>query len=123
MFRPHVLADGSKGEWVMSVKKRKLVLPIIITLLGLLWVLQEAGLFSGLSLVIAAGLGVVGLSTLLVNRRGRGGFVVGVLLLMSAALVLLRLSGMLSPTFEAPLMVCIMGGLLFLAQYLEGRGV
>lgn len=100
-----------------SRSKGPLVLSILIITLGVGWLLHVKGIHSDINWVWTLGLGVVGLLTFVLSGGvDKLSIVVGPLLIVGSILSVLRQTGQLDENLEVPIMVILIGVLLFLAQ-------
>jgi hypothetical protein len=97
--------------------KGPLILSILITTVGVGWLLTARGYAPGVNWIWTLGLGVLGVSTFMVSGGlNKVSVVIGPLLLVASILSILRQTGRLSFEVEVPILVILLGFLLFLAQ-------
>jgi hypothetical protein len=104
--------DGAFGS-----SKGPLMLSILIVTVGVGWLLTVQGIGPGIDWIWTLGLGVVGVLTFVVSGGvDKVSVVVGPFFLVSSLLSILRQRGKLSAETEIPILVILLGVLLFVAH-------
>lgn len=97
--------------------KGPLVLSILIITVGVGWLLTAQGFGPGVNWVWTLGLGVIGVVTFIVSGGlDKVSVVLGPFFLVSSLLSILRQTGNMKSDTEVPLLVILVGVLLFVAQ-------
>jgi len=97
--------------------KGPLVLSILIITIGVGWLLTVQGVGPGINWVWTLGLAVIGLLTFVLSGGlDKASIVIGPFFLVSSMLSVLRQTGRLETDLEVPLLVIVVGVLLFVAQ-------
>jgi hypothetical protein len=106
---------------ILRVQSRKpaIAISLLIVALGIAWLANVLKLIPGIDWFWVTGLGVSGILLLTVAGLDRFNFVVGVCLIVSSILVVLRQKGVITVNIEAPVLFTTVGVLLFLAHMLK----
>ena len=96
--------------------RRSLIIPVMITLVGIGWLLTAKGVGDGINWVWTICLGAVGILTFVVSGFNKCSWVVGTFFLLSSGLSLLRQTEQISLNVEFPVLVISIGALLVLAH-------
>ncbi len=102
----------------MKTRKSAIAISLLIIALGVAWLLNVTKVIPGVDWVWVMGLGVSGILLLAFAQLDRFNFVVGVSLIVSSVLSVLRQTGKLVVNIEAPVLFITVGILLFLSQLL-----
>ncbi len=102
----------------MKTRKSAIAISLLIIALGVAWLLNVTKVIPGVDWVWVMGLGVSGILLLAFAQLDRFNFVVGVSLIVSSILSVLRQTGKLVVNIEAPVLFITVGILLFLSQLL-----
>ena len=106
----------------MTSKRQRFVIPVLVLLVGVGWLMNQADILPGVDWLWSGFLAVLGLGMLTLGRRTRGNVVGGVFLLLSAVASVLRQRGILSVEWEIPILVAGLGVLMILGQLLPLPG-
>lgn len=105
------------GSGAAPSSKSPLVLSILIITVGVGWLLAAKGFVPGIDWIWTLGLGVVGILTFVLSGGlDKLSIIVGPLLLGGSVLSILRQTGQLNLDTEVPVLVIMIGVLLFIAQ-------
>uniref|UniRef100_A0A7C2JYT8 Uncharacterized protein n=1 Tax=Schlesneria paludicola TaxID=360056 RepID=A0A7C2JYT8_9PLAN len=97
--------------------KGPLALSLLITAVGIGWLLTSLGYGPGINWVWIMALGVAGVLTFIVSGGvDKASIVVGPFFLISSGLSILRQSGQLKADTEVPILVITVGLLMFVSQ-------
>lgn len=99
-------------------KRRAIVIPILLIVLGTGWLLTVRGFMPGVNWVWIAGLGVTGLLVMLVAGFDKITLVVGPFLIVCSVMSILRQSGKLDVETEIPVLTILFGALMLGVQLL-----
>jgi hypothetical protein len=102
----------------VKTRKSATAISLLIIALGVAWLLNVTKVIPGVDWVWVMGLGVSGILLLAFAQMDRFNFVVGVSLIVSSILSVLRQTGKLVINIEAPVLFITVGILLFLSQLL-----
>ena len=89
----------------------KVVAPIMITAVGLGWLLTAHGVIPGVQWAWVLGLAALGGVVLFLEGANKFSFVVGPSLILAASLSILRQTGVIGVDTEVPLLTITVGGL------------
>jgi hypothetical protein len=102
----------------MSASRGPLILSILIITVGIGWLLTAWGYAPGINWIWTLGLGVVGVLTFILSGGiDKLSIVIGSFFLVGSLLSVLRQTGQLSIDIELPLLVILIGVLIFIAQF------
>jgi hypothetical protein len=110
---------GEIGGVSTRASMKRLAIPIMITALGVAWLLTAQEVLPAVSWPWTIGLAVAGLLSFIYLGFNKLSFVAGLFFLIASVVSLLRQTGRLAPDLEIPLLVIIFGLLLLLAQVLR----
>ena len=97
--------------------KGPLALSLLIISVGVGWLLTSQGYVPGINWIWTLGLGVIGILTFILSGGlDKASVVIGPFFLVSSVLSILRQSGHLDMNAEVPILVILIGVLLFIAQ-------
>jgi hypothetical protein len=102
----NVQANSKKGR-----PRSRIAAPILVTAVGLGWLLTAQGIIPGVQWAWVLGLAALGAVVLFVEGANKFSFVVGPSLIVGALLSILRQAGILGVDTEVPLLTITVGGL------------
>ncbi len=102
----------------MKTRKSATAISLLIIALGVAWLLNVTKVIPRVDWVWVMGLGVSGILLLAFAQMDRFNFVIGVSLIVSSILSVMRQTGRLVINIEAPVLFITVGILLFLSQLL-----
>jgi hypothetical protein len=97
---------------------KRLAIPILITALGVAWLLTAMGVLPTVSWPWTIGLALAGVFFFVYLGFNKATFVAGTFFILASLFSLLRQTGKISVNIEVPLLVICLGVLLVLAQVL-----
>jgi hypothetical protein len=97
---------------------KRIITPILLITVGIAWLLSAMDVIPQVNWVWVLGLGVSGILVLVVGGITKTTFVVGPTLIICSVFSILRQMGKLSPNYEVPILVIIIGVLMLLASVL-----
>ena len=103
---------------MMSNCRRRFIVPVLVLLVGVGWLLNQAEIVRGVDWLWTGFLGLSGLAILTLSRWTRSSVVAGVVLLLAAVASVLRQTGRLAVEWEIPMLVVTLGILMILGQLL-----
>lgn len=98
---------------------KRFAIPITVLVVGVAWLLTARGVLPSVSWAWTLGLALAGLFTFVYLGFNKLTFVVGPFLLISSVFSLIRQTGGLTVNTEIPLLVILLGLLMFAAQVLR----
>jgi hypothetical protein len=110
-------SQGVAGS-TQKARSLKVVAPILITAVGLGWLLTAQGVIPGVTWAWVLGLAALGAVTLYFEGLNKVSVVIGPSLILGASLSILRQTGYLSVDTEVPLLTITIGVLWTLASVL-----
>ena len=103
----------------MASNRKGYVIPILVIVLGVTWLLNVLGIIPGVDWIWTLGLAAAGVLTLAVGGLNKLTVVVGPFLIVASGCSVLRQTGRLSLDVEAPVLIIVLGCLMFLVQVLD----
>ncbi len=103
----------------MSTTRIKFVAPILVTVLGLTWLLNVLNVVPGVNWIIVGGLVTAGILSLFVMGINKCTVVFGPFLMVASVCSFLGQAGLLGRGRGIPILIMILGGLLLLSQGLK----
>ncbi|MDD3153287.1 MAG: hypothetical protein PHS41_00350 [Victivallaceae bacterium] len=100
-------------------KRKNLLAPLLIILIGTAWLLNQGNFIPGVDWVWTSVFFLAGASILLGTKPGRFAFVSGMFLMLGTILSIFRQTGKLSVSWEVPILVVLLGVLMLIAQFLS----
>jgi len=104
---------------IENVRNKRFVGPILVTVVGLCWLLNELDLLPGVNWIWTGTLAAAGVLILAIEGYNKVGVVLGPFLICAALFSFLRSMGHLTINIEAPLLIIILGALLLLTELLN----
>jgi chromate transport protein ChrA len=103
----------------MGSKRVALILPNLVIIIGIGWLLTARGVFPMVNWIWTLALAAVGVLIIALLGLDQATFVVGPFFIVSSVLSVLRQTGQIELNTEVPILVILLGLLMFFAQILK----
>ncbi len=106
----------------MANQNKRFVAPVVVIVIGLCWLLNELAILPGVDWVWTGSLAAAGILILIVEGVNKISFVLGPFLICSSIFSILRSTNVIEFNIEAPILIAILGLLMFVAEILKLPG-
>ncbi|MBU1106838.1 MAG: hypothetical protein KKB51_09245 [Candidatus Riflebacteria bacterium] len=94
----------------------KLIVPILTIVVGVTWLLNVMGIMPGVDWVWTVGLAAAGILSIAIGGLNKITVVTGPFLITGSVCSLLRQTGRLPVNYEIPILIIVLGILMFISQ-------
>ena len=102
-----------------SERAKRFLIPIVIIMLGTMWLLNVLGVVADVDWVLSGGLAGAGVLILTFGGMDKVTMAAGPWLLVASVTSLLRATGRLEFSHEIPILTVVLGALLLLVEFLK----